>query len=174
MWKYWGGRNTYQVYWITHMNTHTHIYIYIYIYCLRSLKFTLKHLKDFYMFRTYDHPPGAHIVPWGWSYVRKIQERCKCFNVNIKLLKLYIYKCIRWFGVCKQSKLQNARRNDKIPEFFGRITKKTRRTIATSTMTQLRFERDTPSDVSSVRLALTNCSVAIKHFRDVKVQSICH
>ena len=30
------------------------------VYYLRSLKFTLKHLKLSYMFRSYDHPQGAH------------------------------------------------------------------------------------------------------------------
>jgi len=46
---------------ITHTNTCTHIYIYIYY--LRSPKFTLKHLKRSYMFRSHDHPQGAYIVP---------------------------------------------------------------------------------------------------------------
>jgi len=32
------------------------------MYYLISLKFTSKHLKRSYMFRSYDHPPGAHIV----------------------------------------------------------------------------------------------------------------
>jgi len=46
------------------MHTHTHIYMYIYIYIyLRSPKFTLKHLKRSYMFRSDDHPQGAYIVP---------------------------------------------------------------------------------------------------------------
>jgi len=35
----------------------------IYIYNLKSIKFTLKHLKRSYMFRSHDHPQGAHIVP---------------------------------------------------------------------------------------------------------------
>jgi len=35
----------------------------IYMHYLRSLKFTLKHLKRSYMFRAHDHPQGAHIVP---------------------------------------------------------------------------------------------------------------
>ena len=47
----------------THTHTHTHIYIYIYIYYSRSLKFSLKHLKRSYMFRSRDHPQGAFIVP---------------------------------------------------------------------------------------------------------------
>ena len=47
----------------THTHTHTHTHIYIYIYNLRSLKFTLKHLKRSYMFRSHDHPQGAYIVP---------------------------------------------------------------------------------------------------------------
>ena len=34
-----------------------------YLYYLRSLKFTLKHLKRSYMFRSHDHPQGAYIVP---------------------------------------------------------------------------------------------------------------
>jgi len=37
--------------------THAHIYY------LRSLKFTLKHLKLSYMFRSHDHPQGAYFVP---------------------------------------------------------------------------------------------------------------
>jgi hypothetical protein len=45
------------VYLITHTNTCT------YIYYLRSLKFTLKHLKRSYMFRSHDNPPGAYTVP---------------------------------------------------------------------------------------------------------------
>ena len=44
-------------YLITHTNTCP------YIYYLRSLKFTLKHLKHSYMFRSHDHPQGAYIVP---------------------------------------------------------------------------------------------------------------
>jgi len=48
---------------ITHTNTCIYIYIYIYIYYLRRLKFTLKHLKRSYMFRSHDHPQGAYIVP---------------------------------------------------------------------------------------------------------------
>ena len=52
-------------YLITHTNTsHIYIYIYIYIYYLRSLKFTLKHLKRSYMFRSHDHPQGAYTVPF--------------------------------------------------------------------------------------------------------------
>ena len=45
------------VYLITHTN------ICIYTYYLRSLKFTLKHLKRSYMFRPHDLLPGAYIVP---------------------------------------------------------------------------------------------------------------
>ena len=44
-----------------HMHTQTHTHIYIYY--LRSLKFTLKHLKRSYMLRSYDHPPGVYIIP---------------------------------------------------------------------------------------------------------------
>jgi len=44
-------------YLITHTNTCTHIYY------LRSPKFTIKHLKRSYMFRSHDHPQGAYIVP---------------------------------------------------------------------------------------------------------------
>ena len=43
--------------------THTNTCIYIYIYYLRSLKCTLKHLKNSYIFRSYDHPQGAYIFP---------------------------------------------------------------------------------------------------------------
>jgi len=39
-----------------------HIYVYIYIYYLRSLKFTLKHLKRYYMFRSHDHSQGASVA----------------------------------------------------------------------------------------------------------------
>jgi len=35
----------------------------MHIYSFNDLKFTLKHLKRSYMFRSYDHPQGAHIVP---------------------------------------------------------------------------------------------------------------
>jgi len=41
---------------ITHTNTCT------YTYYLRSLKFTLKHLKCSHMFRSYDHPQVANIA----------------------------------------------------------------------------------------------------------------
>ena len=53
------------IYLITHTNTctYTHTHTYIYIYYLRSLKFTLKHLKCSYMFRSHDHPQGAYTVP---------------------------------------------------------------------------------------------------------------
>ena len=39
---------------------------YTYHICLsfNDLKFTLKHLKRSYMFRSYDHPQGAYIVPY--------------------------------------------------------------------------------------------------------------
>jgi len=47
----------------TRTHTHTHTHTHIYIYALRSLKFTLKHLKRSYMFRSHDHPQGAYIVP---------------------------------------------------------------------------------------------------------------
>jgi len=52
-------------YLITRINTctHAHTHTYIYIYYLRSLKFTLKHLKRSYMFRSHDHPQGAYTVP---------------------------------------------------------------------------------------------------------------
>jgi len=43
-----------------HNITHTNTCIYI---KLRGLKFTLKHLKRSYMFRSHDHPQGAYIVP---------------------------------------------------------------------------------------------------------------
>jgi len=43
-------------------NTPTNAYIYIYI-VFNNLKFTLKHLKRSYMFRSYDHPQGAYFVP---------------------------------------------------------------------------------------------------------------
>ena len=33
------------------------------IYSFNNLKFTLKHLKRSYMFRSYDHPQGAYTVP---------------------------------------------------------------------------------------------------------------
>jgi len=33
------------------------------IHSFNDLKFTLKHLKCSYMFRSYDHPQGAYIVP---------------------------------------------------------------------------------------------------------------
>jgi len=46
----------------THAHTHTHTHT-LYIYYLRRPKFKLKHLKRSYMFRTYDHPQGAYIVP---------------------------------------------------------------------------------------------------------------
>jgi len=35
----------------------------MHIYSFNDLKFTLKHLKLSYMFRSYDHPQGAYIVP---------------------------------------------------------------------------------------------------------------
>jgi len=48
---------------VVYLITHTNSCIYIYIYYLRSLKLILKHLKRSYMFRSHDHPQGAHIVP---------------------------------------------------------------------------------------------------------------
>ena len=44
-------------------HTHTHTHTHIYIYNLRSLKFTVKHLKRSYMFRSHEHPQVAYIVP---------------------------------------------------------------------------------------------------------------
>ena len=42
---------------VTHQQMHTHI-------VFNNLKFTLKHLKRSYMFRSYDHSEGAYFVPW--------------------------------------------------------------------------------------------------------------
>ena len=42
---------------LTHTNEHTCVAY------LRNLKFTLKHLKRSYMFRSYDHPQAAYTVP---------------------------------------------------------------------------------------------------------------
>ena len=41
-------------------NTPTNAHIYI---VFNNLKFTLKHLKRSYIFRSYDHPQGANFVP---------------------------------------------------------------------------------------------------------------
>ena len=41
-------------------NKHQQMHIYSHF---NNLKFTLKHLKRSYMFRSYDHPEGAYIVP---------------------------------------------------------------------------------------------------------------
>jgi len=46
----------------THTHTHTHTDTHTHIYYLRSLKFTLKHLKRSYMFRSHYNPQGAYIV----------------------------------------------------------------------------------------------------------------
>ena len=35
----------------------------MHIYSFNDLKLTLRHLKRSYMFRSYDHPQGAYIVP---------------------------------------------------------------------------------------------------------------
>jgi len=43
----------------------------MHIYSFNYLKFALKHLKRSYMFRSYDHPQGAYIVPC-YSYSLKI------------------------------------------------------------------------------------------------------
>jgi len=47
----------------TNTSTHTHTHTYIYIYYLRSLKFTVKHLKRSYMYRSNDHPQGTIHAP---------------------------------------------------------------------------------------------------------------
>jgi len=44
----------------THTHTRTNIYKYI---VFNNLKFTFKHLKRSYMFRSYHHPQGAYSVP---------------------------------------------------------------------------------------------------------------
>jgi len=36
----------------------------MHIYSFNDLKFALKHLKRSNMFRSNDHPQGAHIVPY--------------------------------------------------------------------------------------------------------------
>jgi len=41
-----------------------------------KLKFTLKHLKRSYMFRSYDHSQGAYFVPCK-SYSLKYSSDCK-------------------------------------------------------------------------------------------------
>jgi len=47
----------------------------MHIYSLNDLKFTLKHLKRCYMFRSYDHPQGAISCEFFVLYVygRKIK-----------------------------------------------------------------------------------------------------
>ena len=50
----------------THTHTHTHTYV-----VFNNLKFTLKHLKRSYMFRSYDHPQGAYFVSC-YSYSLKL------------------------------------------------------------------------------------------------------
>ena len=55
----------------------------MHIYSFNDLKFTLKYLKRSYMFRSYDHPQGAYIVP------------CKIYSLkNTQWLT-----SLRWVGV---------------------------------------------------------------------------
>ena len=79
----------------THTHTHTHIYIYIYIciyiYYLRSLKFTLKHSKRSYMFRSHDHPQGTYIVPCqSYSLNNKYTHTHTQIYILFKKSKIYI------------------------------------------------------------------------------------
>ena len=60
-----------------------------------NLKFTLKHLKRSYMFRSYDHPVTLgrnKVCSPRMTQDRNMQERFKCFNVNFWLLKtIYVH-----------------------------------------------------------------------------------
>ena len=66
---------------ITLHTHHMHICVCVYIYYLRSLKFTLKHLKRSYMFRSHNHPQRAYIVP--------------CESYNLKHLVNY-FVMLKW------------------------------------------------------------------------------
>ena len=55
-----------------------------------SLKvFTLNHLKCPYMFRSLDHPQGAHLVPCQ-SYMLRVNYFIKCFG-DAAAYRLYVY-----------------------------------------------------------------------------------
>jgi len=60
----------------------------MHIYSFNDLKFTLKHLKRSYMFRSYDHPQGAYFVPC-WSYIFKtlsdLNEPVRCATCSLRV-----------------------------------------------------------------------------------------
>jgi len=61
----------------------------MHIYSFNDLKFTLKHLKGSYMFRSYDHPQGAFISMLFFVYDTSKQYNrifiSKYFPTNFKL-----------------------------------------------------------------------------------------
>ena len=62
---------------------YTNQLMHLYMYYLRNLKFTLKHLKRSYMFRSYDHPQGALIVSCYINF-GDVAACCHITEVNIR------------------------------------------------------------------------------------------
>ena len=62
----------------------------MHIYSFNNLKFTLKHLKRPYVFRSYDHTQEAYFVPY-WSYSLKHSVICE---INIHNYQINITKQI--------------------------------------------------------------------------------
>jgi len=48
----------------------------MHIYSFNDLKFTLKHLKRSYMFRSYDHPQETYVVHWVFLNYNFNKEQC--------------------------------------------------------------------------------------------------
>jgi len=75
----------------------------MHIYSFNNLKFTLKHLKRSYMFRSYDHPQGAYTVSClsyslkhSLIYIVTLSWCCDSMSVN-----KYIYLKDRQFNIVR-------------------------------------------------------------------------
>ena len=64
------------------------------IYSFNDLKFTVKHLKRFCMFRSYDHPQGAYIQSYSSKTISDIN---RYINVD-KKNQLDVTFCILYFS----------------------------------------------------------------------------
>jgi len=62
----------------------------MHIYLFNDLKFILKHLKRSYMFRSYDHPQGACIVPGSSKEKRKLPEDDRMIETCRSVLSVLI------------------------------------------------------------------------------------
>ena len=68
------------VHFVVYCNTPTNAHIFF-----NNLKFTLKHLKLSYMFRSYDHPQGAYSVASKSYNLKTLCDLLRCVNLVLWL-----------------------------------------------------------------------------------------